>query len=244
MQIELEHSHTPDAIRDRLADGAKASYLRDWIYGAIDGAVTIFAVVAGVHGAELSTTVVLVLGLANLLADGFAMGAGNYIATKSERDDFRRLLAIERRHIALAPDGEREEIRQIFARKGFDDADLDRIVAVIAADEARWAELMATEEYGASPVPKSPARAGIITLAAFVLAGTVPLVTYLAAGSFSVCATTTGVVFFAIGAARSLWSPAGWVRSGLETCAIGMCAAGLAFIVGYGLRTLLALPPG
>jgi len=244
MPAKLEHSHEPDAIRERLAEGAKAGYVRDWIYGAIDGAVTVSAVISGVRGAELSTAVVLVVGLANLLADGFAMGAGNYIATKSERDDYQRLLAIERRHIALVPDGEREEVRQIFARKGFDEADLDRIVAVIAADESRWAETMAMEEYGASPASKSPVRAGIVTFAAFVLAGMVPLATYLAAPSFSACAIATGWLFFAIGAVRSLWSPTSWGRSGLETCVIGMCAAGLAFLVGYGLRIALALPPG
>lgn len=97
----------------------------------------------------------LVLGLANLMADGFAMGAGNYSATKAELDDYGRLLAIERKHIALEPSGEREEIRQIFGLKGFSGAELERIVDVISSDEDLWAKTMAIEEYGLSPAVKS-----------------------------------------------------------------------------------------
>jgi VIT family len=74
----LEHNHTREEIQRRLARDPHVNYLRDWIYGGIDGTVTTFAIVAGVVGAELPGTVVLVLGLANLVADGFAMGAGNY----------------------------------------------------------------------------------------------------------------------------------------------------------------------
>ena len=135
MQPELEHSHTAEAIRVRLARDPRISYLRDWIYGGIDGVVTTFAIVAGVVGANLPSRIVLVLGLANLVADGFAMAAGNYSGTQAERDDYDRLLAVERKHIAIVPDGEREEIRQIFGTKGFSGDQLEKIVDVITADE-------------------------------------------------------------------------------------------------------------
>jgi hypothetical protein len=79
----LEYSHTRQAIHDRLGQGPHISYLRDWIYGGIDGTVTTFAIVAGIFGANLSVSVLLILGLANLLADGFAMAASNYTGTKS-----------------------------------------------------------------------------------------------------------------------------------------------------------------
>jgi len=235
----LEHSHTADAIRARLAQDARASYLRDWIYGGIDGTITTFAVVAGVVGAAMPGSVVLVLGLANLIADGFAMGAGNYSATKAELDDYHRLLAVERKHIALAPGGEREEIRQIFANKGFSGDVLERIVAVITADEDRWANTMAVEEYGLSPAVKSPVKAALSTSAAFVLCGLVPLVGYLVAYSFAWCVGATGLVFFAIGALKSRWSLSGWARSGIETLAIGMSAAGLSYGIGYVLKALV-----
>ena len=244
MPPTLEHSHTPQAIRDRLARGPRTSYLRDWIYGGIDGTVTTFAIVAGVVGAHLSASILLILGFANLLADGFAMAASNYSGTKSERDDYQRVIGIERRHIALAPEGEREEIRQIFAAKGFFGDDLERAVAVITSDLALWANTMAIEEYGLSPTQRSPVLAALSTFAAFVLCGCVPLLTYLLPGGLVACLVATGATFFGVGAVKSLWSPAGWLRSGLEVFAIGMSAAALAFAVGYGFRLLFDVPVG
>lgn len=119
MASALEYSRTSEAIRLRLVQEGRINYLRDWIYGAIDGGVTTFAIVTGVVGANLPSAVVLLLGFANLVADGFAMAASNYSGTTAEQDDYRRVLDIERRHIALVPEGERKETRQIFAAKGF-----------------------------------------------------------------------------------------------------------------------------
>jgi vacuolar iron transporter family protein len=238
MNNTLEHDHTKQAIHDRLVSGPHSNYLRDWIYGGIDGAVTTFAIVAGVIGAELSVRVLMILGLANLIADGFAMAAGNFSGTKVERDDFERVLGIERRHIALIPEGEREEIRQIFAAKGFAGDDLDRVVRVITADAGLWAKTMATEEYGLAPTARSPTLAAVSTFTAFLLCGCVPLFAYLSPGGLIGCVIATAVTFFTVGAIKSWWSPAGWMRSGIETLCIGMGAAGLAFIVGFSLRTI------
>ena len=85
----LEHGHRPDEISKRLEAGPKASYLRDWVYGGIDGAVTTFAIVAGVVGADLSSRVVLILGAANLLADGFSMAAANFSSTRTEIEEYQ-----------------------------------------------------------------------------------------------------------------------------------------------------------
>jgi vacuolar iron transporter family protein len=244
MASVLEHSHTPEAVRLRLERGARINYLRDWIYGAIDGGVTTFAIVAGVVGANLPSAVVLVLGFANLVADGFAMAASNYSGTKSERDEYRRVLDIERRHIALEPEGEREEIRQIFAAKGFAGDDLERAVHLISRDPVLWANTMAVEEYGLSPALRSPALAALSTFAAFILCGAIPLVTFLAVGGLDACVVATGATFFGVGAIKSRWSPAGWWRSGLETLVIGMSAAAIAFAIGYGLRMFFHTAPG
>lgn len=241
MPPALEHSHSREAIHDRLARPPRSSYLRDWIYGGIDGTVTTFAIVAGVAGAHLSISVLLILGLANLLADGFAMAASNYSGTKAERDEYERVLGIERRHIALVPDGEREEIRQIFQAKGFSGDDLERVVAVITADRALWAKTMATEEYGLSATLRSPVLAALSTFVAFVLCGCVPLATYLLPGGLITCIGATAATFFGVGTVKSFWSSTRWLRSGLEVLLIGMCAASLAFAVGYGLRALFDL---
>lgn len=244
METKLEHSHTKEAIHARLARDPRISYLRDWIYGGIDGVVTTLAVVAGVVGADLPAKIVIVLGLANLVADGFAMAAGNFTGTQADRDDYDRLLAVERKHIAIVPDGEREEIRQIFGGKGFSGDELERIVNVITADDSRWAKTMVVEEYGIAPTPKSPLLAALSTFAAFMLCGQVPLVTFLGTGGLAPCGVATGVVFFAIGAIKSRWSLTSWWRSGFGTFAIGMSAAALAFGVGYGFRMLFNVSAG
>ena len=107
--------------RHRQAAQARAAcqLSRDWVYGGIDGTVTTFAVVAGVVGAELSTRTLLILGAANLFGDGFSMAAGNYSGTKAELDEYAQVRRMEERHVDLVPEGEREEIRQIFRAKGF-----------------------------------------------------------------------------------------------------------------------------
>jgi len=84
---ELRQEHTPQAVQRRLASGPDHSYLRDFVYGAIDGTVTTFAVVAGVAGAQLSPGIVVILGLANLIADGFSMGVSNYLGSKADQHD-------------------------------------------------------------------------------------------------------------------------------------------------------------
>jgi len=234
----LEHSHTPGAIARRLRDGPRVSYLRDWVYGGIDGTVTTFAIMAGVVGANLSASVVVILGIANLLADGFSMAAANYTGTKAEHDEYEQLRNMEERHIALAPEGEREEIRQIFRAKGFEGEALEAAVSVITKHHERWIDTMMAEEHGMPAAIRSPLRAGLYTFLAFVLCGSVPLIPYalLLARPELPSAAMAGATFFFIGSFRSYWSPSPWWRAGLETLAIGMLAAGVAYVVGDLLK--------
>ena len=239
--VRLEHGHSPEEIRQRLSSRPGESYLRDWVYGGIDGAVTTFAVAAGVAGASLSPQIVLILGFANLLADGFSMAVANYSGTKTEREQYERLIAIEHKHIAAIPDGEREEIRQIFAKKGFRGEDLERAVRTISADEGRWAQTMVLEEYGLAPLLRSPLKAAFCTFGAFALFGSIP------SGALSGWwrprlppPFATSVAFLLIGSLKSRWSVRSAWRSGLETLVIGGIAAGLAYAAGHILASLLS----
>ena len=236
----MEHEHTVEAIGERLAAGPGHNYLRDWIYGGIDGSVTTFAIVTGVIGAKLSPGVILILGFANLLADGFSMAASNFLGTKTEHDDIKHIEAIEQRHIDLAPEGEREEVRQIFRGKGFKGHDLERVVELITADRQRWVRTMLTEEYGLPYEARSPWLAAVSTFSAFIVCGLVPLVPFLlgAAEPFWLSILLTGVVFFAIGSVKSRWSTESWWRSGFSTLLVGAIAAALAYAVGIALRDL------
>ncbi len=232
----LEHEHDSASIRARLTEPARQSYLKDGVFGAIDGAVTTFAIVAGVVGANLSLKVIVALGIANVLADGFSMAAGNYSGTKAELEDARRLRAIEERHIQVVPEGERAELREILAQKGLSGEVLDAATDAIAENREAWIDMMLVEEYGLSPVDPHPLRAGIATFAAFLLAGMVPLLPYLigAPSPFTLSIWATGITFFTVGAIKAKWSLTPWWRSGLETLAIGGSAA----VIAYGVGTL------
>lgn len=230
----LEHGHSAEEIAERIRRPNERSYLRDVIYGAIDGAVTTFAIVAGVVGAELSTRVIIALGIANVLADGFSMAASNYSGTKAELDDARRLREIESKHIREVPDGERAELREILAVKGLDGEVLEAAVNAIAKDKKNWIDMMMIDEYGISPVDPHPMRAAMATFLAFLAAGLVPLLPYFFRLStpFEWAMAMTGLTFFAVGALKSLWSLTAWWRSGLETLLIGGAAASIAYFVG------------
>jgi vacuolar iron transporter family protein len=241
--MRLEHEHDPLAIRARLTAGSHPNYLRDLIYGGIDGAVTTFAIIAGVVGAGLASYVIIILGLANYLADGFSMAASNYLGTRAEYDDYQRLAEMERRHIRLVPEGERAELREILRGKGLEGETLESAVAAISAKPSAWVDMMLVDEHGVALQQRSPLIAGASTFAAFLVCGGVPLAPFLVGGSqaFPAAAVLVGITFFSIGAAKSLWSLAPWWRSGLETLAIGASAAVLAYFVG---RLLQGFVPG
>ena len=231
-----EHGHSPAEIAKRISSPASTGHLRDAVYGAIDGAVTTFAIVAGVVGAGLSPRVIIVLGIANVLADGFSMAAANYSGTKAEADNIARLREIEERHIAEEPEGERGELREILSQKGLAGQVLEDATDAIAANKRAWIDMMLVDEYGQSPVDPHPLNAALATFLAFLAAGLVPLMPFFLAvpQAFTWSVWLTAAVFFTIGALKSRWSLAPWWRSACETLAIGGAAA----IIAYGVGTL------
>lgn len=145
---QLVAEHHPDAIKTRLNAARNHSYLGDAVLGGIDGCVTTFAVVAGTVGGGFSGVVAIVLGFANLFADGFSMAVSNYQATKSQGERVEQARRLEEQHIAQVPEGEREEVRQIFLQKGFEGQVLDDVVEVITSNQKLWVDTMLTEELG------------------------------------------------------------------------------------------------
>jgi VIT1/CCC1 family predicted Fe2+/Mn2+ transporter len=233
-------------VRSLHAKGAGGS-LRDFVYGAIDGTVTTFAVVAGVAGAQLRAEIVIVLGMANLIADGFSMAVGNFLATRAESQQRDRDRRLEFHAVAHTPEDERDEIRQIFAAKGFKGQELERVVNVITSDDERWVDTMMTEELGYAPRPPDPLVAAATTFGAFVLIGSLPLVMFVVdalssrgvSNPFIWSSVLTGGAFFVVGALKSRFVDQRWWVSGLETLLLGGAAATIAFGIGMGLRGLL-----
>ncbi|WP_299610809.1 VIT1/CCC1 transporter family protein [uncultured Tateyamaria sp.] len=233
-QLPPIHDHSADAIAKRLQQAKTPSVLKDLVYGGIDGAVTTLAIVAGVQGAGFSHTVIIALGLANILADGFSMAAGNFAGTRAEAEDVARLRAIEADHIQRAPDGEREELHQILAAKGLSGAPLEQAVDAICSRESAWIDMMLVDEYGVSPLAPAPLRAALATFFAFLVAGFVPLLPYLLNldDAFTVSLVMTFAVFVLIGALRGVWSLRSSWLTALETVIVGGIAAAIAYLVG------------
>ena len=244
---ELRSAHTPSAIHERLQNGFQHSYLRDFVYGAIDGAVTTFAVVSGVAGANLPSKIIIILGLANLLGDGFSMAASNFLGTRAEEQFREKTRQIEKSNIQRIPDGEKEEIRQIFAAKGFKGKELERAVKIITSDQEQWVNTMLTEELGLTTQGPSPLRAALCTFSAFLIAGFLPLLSFIwqwmfpstSFEPFMLSAMITGLAFFGVGALKGRFVGERWQRAGFETLAVGGCAAFLAFMVGVLLKGII-----
>lgn len=238
----MEAEHEPSAIRSRLESRGPQSYLGDAILGGVDGCVTTFAVVAGGIGGGFSTIVIIVLGFANLLADGFSMAVSNYLGTKSEREEVAKARRSEERHIEEIPHGEREEVRQIFARKGFEGDILTKIVDVITRDRRLWVDTMLIEELGLQVEGRSPIRAATATFLAFLAVGLVPLLPFLSAldtgQMFAASVGLTAVAFLGVGIAKGAVLDRPVMRSGLETLLTGGSAAAIAYFVGSWLRQM------
>ncbi|WP_043517256.1 VIT1/CCC1 transporter family protein [Halomonas sp. BC04] len=244
MKASLEHSHDKEDIRKRLRDGHGSSYLRDAILGGIDGCVTTIAVVASVAGAGLPGMIAFVLGVASLVADALSMGVSNYQAVKSDEEARERLRRQEEKHVDIVPDGEREEIREIFRAKGFSSDALETIVETICADRKLWVDTMIKEEYGLALDGPTAWKAGCATFSVFMGVGALPLlpflVPYLSGAEYFVASgVVTALALFGIG-----WIK-GWVldtrrfQAGLETLLMGGGAAAVAFLFGFFLEPML-----
>ncbi len=243
---ELLDDHNVDAIYRRLQESRTTRNVSDAVLGGIDGCVTTFAVVSGAVGAGFSPAVALVLGLANLLADGFSMGVSNYESIKAQREHTDVIREMEEDHIDRIPEGEREEIRQIFKLKGFDGAILESIVDTITQNRKLWVDTMLMEEHGLQQAIPSAWKSAITTFISFLVVGAFPLVPFLVPGlssdvQFTLSAVLAGLLFFLIGIAKSMVFNKPILRAGFATLLTGGAAASLAFITGFVLREVFGI---
>ncbi|GAB6070557.1 VIT1/CCC1 transporter family protein [Thiomicrorhabdus hydrogeniphila] len=240
-QENLEFEHQPEIIAQRLDSPQKKQYISDAVLGAIDGCVTTFAIVAGAIGAGFSSNVALILGFANLFADGFSMAVSNYEANKAQKEYVESVRKMEAEHIQKIPEGEQEEIRQIFQRKGFEGDILEKIVETITRNQNLWIDTMLIEEHGLQLQTQNPIEAALTTFGAFLLVGVIPLIPFFISAitidqQFMASAILAGIMFFLIGMLKSMVFAKPILISGIQTLITGSAAASLAFITGYILR--------
>ena len=222
-------------------------YLGEFVYGGIDGCVTTFAVVAGSVGAGLDSSIIIILGFANLLADGFAMSVGAYLSTKSEQDNYNKHKQVEYWEIENMPDVEKEEIKEIYAAKGFEGELLDKVVHVITKDKEVWVNTMMKEELEMVKEDRSPFWIGATTYISFILIGLIPLIIYvvdyispLSKNLFLIASVLTAFGFIIVGWLKTYVNQTSIIKGILETLVLGGIAAVVSYFVGDFLEQLIS----
>ncbi len=220
----------------------------DFIYGSIDGAVTTFAIIAGVVGASLSPEIILILGFANLFADGFSMAAANYQASKARNQFIEMKRKQEEWEIDNLEEQEKEEIREIYKKKGFKDELLEEVVRTITSRRKVWVDTMMKEELGLIEDGKNPIDNSVSTFIGFNLVGLTPLIPFMVfmfmkidanSEAFVYSTISVMVAFFLVGMIKGKIVKKPKIRSGFYTLIIGGIASLVAYFVGYGLKILI-----
>lgn len=216
-------------------------YISDIVFGANDGIVTTFAIVAGAAGADLTPFVVLVLGFSNLIGDGISMGLGEYLGRKSETAYYRGEVIREEKEVRLAPKHDIVAVRGIFHGWGFRGRELEHAVRVVRKNPRAWADLIVQHQLGVTGASEQPFRRGFIMFVAFVVFGLVPLLSYLIGGGnpFVVSMAFSAFTLFALGASRSRFTPIPWWRGGLEMLLIGSTAGVASYAIGLAINGLV-----
>eukprot|EP01111_Echinosteliopsis_oligospora_P013506 TRINITY_DN4853_c0_g1_i1.p1 TRINITY_DN4853_c0_g1~~TRINITY_DN4853_c0_g1_i1.p1 ORF type:complete len:288 (-),score=81.54 TRINITY_DN4853_c0_g1_i1:14-877(-) len=219
-------------------------YIKDFVYGGLDGIITTFGCVSGVAGANLSCGVALVLGLANLIADGLSMAVGNYLGTKSEIEYERSLRALELNKIETDKGEQKQRVERIYAKKGFHGRSLVEAVEIITSNKTQWVDTIMIEE-GARVDEKDPVIASLVTFFSFLFVGAVPLLAYVVAlvsppivmeWSYILCLASTLFTIFGLGMVKGWLSGTSKLKSGLEMLVLGSIASAAAYYIGHVLQ--------
>ena len=227
--------------------GPVQGFIRQIVYGGIDGIVTTFAVVAGFAGlaaegtAEVGVLAVLLFGVANLLADATSMGLGEFLSARSEQDVYRAVRAKERREIEASPAEERAETIEILVRRGVAEGDARAMADILLRNPEMMADFMMQYEVGlADTTDETPWLNGLVTFVSFVVLGAVPLLPYILAGGgsgvFLVSCAATFAALLALGVLRWSVSLESLARCVGETLLVGGACAVVAFGVGLAFR--------
>lgn len=236
--------HSAQAPEEHRHEHGK--YIKSAVYGGLDGIITTFAVVAGVAGAALSSGIVLILGFANLIADGLSMAIGDYLSTKSEQEYQNAERRREQWEVEHYPEGEKREMLELYLEKGVPQEDAETVIEILSRHKEAWVDIMMAEELGMVPSSESPVRNALVTFFSFGLFGFVPLLAYVIArlvpyssvNTFVAACVFTAATLFTLGALKARLTARHWIRSGLETLLVGGIAAAAAYFVGVLLQGL------
>ena len=218
--------------------------IRQIIFGMNDGIVSVFALLAGVAGAGLDPTTILITLLAASIAGALSMAAGEFISSKSERNYYENEIKQERLEIKLVPEIEKEELRLIYRKKGFEGEILEKIVTQIIKDPDLWVREMVIDELGIAELEQGGELKGVIVIFISFVAGslfpTFPYIAFQALDSIQIFWIASFVTFFGlfiVGALKKYITGVNWLKSGLEMLIVGT----LAFVASYFIGGLFGV---
>lgn len=231
---------------EKIHNLKSGKYVGDLVYGANDGIVTTFAVVSGATGAVLAPHIIIILGLANLIADGISMGLSNYIAIHSKRDFEKKQRAIEEDEVDKMPEQEREEVREIIIKWGVPQESVESVLKTLTSNKKGWVDLMMREELGIIEEGLSnPMRHGFATGFAFIVGGSLPLIPYLfgvpSEAQFTVSIIATAISLFLVGSLRTIITGSDWLKGGVQMLLVGGAASAAAYAVGAAIKIFLGV---
>ncbi|MDP9250208.1 MAG: VIT1/CCC1 transporter family protein [Chloroflexota bacterium] len=224
---------TTEPHRERHRQG---NWLRDVILGGQDGLVNILGIILGVIAGGGSDTVLLVTGFAAAITESISMGAVGYTSSISERDYYEAEKAREVSEIATMPDAERQEIRDIYAAKGFSGKLLEDVVDTITTNRETWLATMMDEELHLQPVlTREILRTSVVITVATLVGHLIPLIPFMVLSrtpALVVAIVLSGLVLFGVGVYSAVTLTGDWRKSGLRMVAIGLGAAAIGFFIG------------
>jgi len=229
----MDESETRTEMHHRHRD-VNGGWLRPSVFGAMDGLVSNFALIAGVAGGTGDTTVIVLAGVAGLAAGAFSMAGGEYVSVASQRELALAEIEVERRELQRHPEAEQEELAKLYEDRGVDPAVAAEVARQISMDPDRALEVHAQAELGVSPrnLP-SPKIAAISSFLSFGLGALLPLLPYLfGVTSLVISAVVSCLALFGAGALVSRVTARSWWYSGLRQLVVGAVAAILTFALG------------
>jgi VIT1/CCC1 family predicted Fe2+/Mn2+ transporter len=225
----------PVAPRHREAHRG-TNWLRDVILGGQDGLVNILGIILGVIAGGGSDTVLIVAGFAAAITESISMAAVGYTSSTSERDYYVAERAREAAEIVASPEAERQEVRAIYAAKGFQGKLLDDVVAQITSNHDTWLATMMDDELHLQPVASGAIlRTAVVIGIATLIGHLIPLLPFLVlprTPALIAAIGLSGIALFAVGAYTAVTLVGDWRKSGLKFLAIGLGAAAIGFVIG------------
>ncbi|WP_338695538.1 VIT1/CCC1 transporter family protein [Streptomyces sp. Q6] len=224
-----------DAHRDNHTHrDVNGGWLRPAVFGAMDGLVSNFALMAGVAGGAVSQQTIVITGLSGLAAGAFSMAAGEYTSVASQRELVEAELDVERRELRKHPADEERELAELYVSRGVEPELAHEVARQLSKDPEQALEIHAREELGIDPgdLP-SPMLAAVSSFGAFALGALIPVLPYLLGASQLWPAVLLALVgLFACGALVARVTARSWWFSGLRQLALGGAAAGVTYLLG------------